>query len=226
MKFIKYTLIFSLLIFPTISYSKTGKGELKLSKEIMEYVMMYMYGAGSKKFSADKKTKNDPSLMAVSEDGNSAYYFYCPAEYRAYGCIDNHTTNKAKRLCEKYSNGVPCFTFAKKRIIVWKNGGKKIKISRSDLKDPYLVAKKIQDGGFYDGDLSNLPGINLETGHIDNEKKNTITKQIDNTANNSTNNTNSNNFIKEIKQLNELYKQGVLTKEEFTKAKNKILNNN
>ena len=37
---------------------------------------------------------------------------------------------------------------------------------------------------------------------------------------------NSNNFIDELKQLNDIYKQGVLTKEEFTKAKNKILNNN
>ena len=37
-----------------IFFYLTGKGELKLSKEIMEYLMMYMYGAGSKKFSADK----------------------------------------------------------------------------------------------------------------------------------------------------------------------------
>ena len=222
---LRLILLLILLFFPNISYSKTGKGELKLSKETMEYVMMYMYGAGSKKFSADKKRKNDPSLMAVSKDGKSAYYFYCPAEYRAQGCIDNNTTNKAKRLCEKYSNGVPCFTFAKKRLVVWKNGGKKVKISRSDLKDPYLVAKKIQDGGFYDGDLSDLPGINFETGQINDEKniksKTKITKK---TTDNSK--TNSNDFIKELKQLNDLYKQGVLTKEEFTKAKNKILNNN
>ena len=94
---LKLILLLTLLFFPNISYSKTGKGELKLSKEIMEYVMMYMYGAGNKKFSADKKRKNDPSLMAVSKDGKSAYYYYCPAEYRAYGCIDSNTTNKAKR---------------------------------------------------------------------------------------------------------------------------------
>ena len=213
------------LIVPSISSAKTGKGELKLSKEIMEYLMMYMYGAGSKKFSADKKTKNDPSLMAVSEDGNSAYYFYCPAEYRAHGCIDSNTTYKAKKLCEKFSNGVPCFTFAKKRLIVWKNGGKKVKIKRSDLKDPYLVANKIKDGGFYDGDLSNLPGINMETGRIDDEKKiKSKTNIIKETSDNSK--TNSNDFIKQLKQLNDLYKQGILTKEEFTKAKNKILNNN
>ena len=171
MKIIKVILLSILLLIPSVSQAKNGKGDLKLTKEIMEYVMMYMYGAGSKKFSADKKTKNDPSIMAISEDGKAAYYFYCPAEYRAYGCIDNNTINKAERLCEKYSNGVPCFTFAKKRLVVWKNGGNKVKIKRSDLKDPYLVAKKIQDGGFYDGDISNLPGIDMETGRIDDEKK-------------------------------------------------------
>ena len=105
-----------------------------------------------------------------------------------------------------------------------KNGGKKVKISRSDLKDPYLVAKKIQNAGFYDGDLSSLPGINLETGQIDDKNKKINNTNTDVTVDNS--NSNSNNFIKEIKQLNELYKQGVLTEEEFTKAKNKILKNN
>ena len=32
------------------------------------------------------------------------------------------------------------------------------------------------------------------------------------------------NFIDQLEQLNELYKSGVLTKEEFEKAKKKILN--
>ncbi len=225
MNFFRIFLISTLLLLPLNSHAKNGKGELKLSKEIMEYLMMYMYGAGNKKFSADKKRKNDPSIMAVSQDGKSAYYYYCPAEYRAYGCIDNNTVNKAERKCEKSSNGSPCFTFAKKRQIVWKNGGKKIKIKRSDLKDPYLVAKKIQDAGFYDGDIYSLPGINIETGYINDEKN--IEKKTKVTKKNTDSlNTNSNNFIEELKQLNNLYKQGVLTKEEFTKAKNKILNNN
>ena len=222
MKTIKVFLLSILLLIPSVSQAKNGKGDLKLTKEIMEYVMMYMYGAGSKKFSADKKTKNDPSIMAISEDGKAAYYFYCPAEYRAYGCIDNNTINKAERLCEKYSNGVPCFTFAKKRLVVWKNGGNKVKIKRSDLKDPYLVAKKIQDGGFYDGDISNLPGIDMETGRIDDEKKikKKTSKKI--TASNSK----SDDIVNELKNLNELYKSGVLTEEEFLKAKKIILQNN
>ena len=37
-------------------------------------------------------------------------------------------------------------------------------------------------------------------------------------------NSQDNNFIKQLEQLNNLYKSGVLTKEEFEKAKKKILN--
>ena len=37
-------------------------------------------------------------------------------------------------------------------------------------------------------------------------------------------NSNNDDFINQLKQLNDLYKSGVLTKEEFEKAKKKILN--
>ena len=57
MNFLRIFLISFFIFFPSKSYAKNGKGELKLSKEIMEYLMMYMYGAGNKKFSADKKRK-------------------------------------------------------------------------------------------------------------------------------------------------------------------------
>lgn len=45
-----------------------------------------------------------------------------------------------------------------------------------------------------------------------------------NTLFDSTSNPGDFNFIKQLEQLNELYKSGVLTKEEFEKAKKKILN--
>ncbi len=79
--------------------------------------------------------------------------------------------------------------------------------------------------------MKNLPTVLLalllqkKDGYIDDEKN--IEKKTKVTKRNTDSlNTNSNNFIEELKQLNNLYKQGVLTKEEFTKAKNKILNNN
>ena len=45
-----------------------------------------------------------------------------------------------------------------------------------------------------------------------------------NTSINVISNSNNDDFINQLKQLNDLYKSGVLTKEEFEKAKKKILN--
>ncbi len=226
MKTFRIISIFLLIFttFQTTGFAKYGKGEVKLSKEIMEFLMMYMYGAGSKKFSAQANTKNDPLLMAVSTDGRSAYYTYCPAEYRAHGCMDGNIAHEMKLKCEKYSNGVPCFTFAKKRKIVWKNGSKKVVIKRSDLKDPYKVALKIKEAGFYDGELDNLPGINLKTGQLlednsniskDKDDKSFISKKSD-----------SENIVEELKALKQLLDDGVITEEEFTKAKSLLLEKN
>ena len=122
------------------------------------------------------------------------------------------------KACEKYSNGSPCFIFAKKRRIVWKNGGPKVKIKRKDLKSPYKVAKIIQDAGFYDGDLSTLPGIDISTGQIsddvtlkgEKEKKEIGTKKKD--------------IVEELETLTKLFDSGALTKQEFEEAKNRLLN--
>ena len=120
--FITFVLLLFLISKP--SYAKWGKGELKLSKFTMENVLMYMYGAGNTKYSGDGKRTHDPTLMAISEDGEHSMYYYCPAQYRAYGCLDDNTAHKAILGCEKRSGGSPCFVFAIKRRVVWKNGNK------------------------------------------------------------------------------------------------------
>ena len=115
---------------------------------------------------------------------------------------------------------------AKKRKITWKNGGNKVSIKRSDLKNPYLVAKKIQDAGFYDGDLMDLPGINYKTGQLLEDKNLSGKKEKKENSLNITKKTNSSNIVQEIKELKKLLDEGVITEKEFTQAKNKILNNN
>ena len=202
------------------AFAKTGKGTLKLDKETMEVAIMYMYGAGNKKYSGAAKRKNNPSIMAVSENGYGYMYSYCPAAYGAAGC-QAPNAYKIIKLCEKYSNGSPCFIFAKKRRIVWKNGGDKVKIKRSDLKSPYKVAKMIQDAGFYDGDISELVGINASTGQIDD----TIKITGEDKSSKKSNNSNSTDIVKELETLTSLYESGSLSKNEFEKAKKKLLNN-
>ena len=215
-----FVTLISIIFFSNASFAKWGKGPLKLSKETMETAIMYMYGAGSKKYSGAAKRKNNPMLMAVSEDGTSYMYYYCPVEY-VNGCVDTSISRKSIKECEKYSNGSPCFVFAKKRRIVWKNGGDKLTIKLKDLKSPYLIAKKIQDAGFYDGDISALVGIDVKTGQIDETIK--ITGE-DKSTSTTTQNNDSSDIVKQLNDLSNLYKSGVLTKEEFEKAKKKILN--
>ena len=210
-----------LLTVPNIALAKWGKGELKLDKSTMENLLMYMYGAGNPKYSGDEKRKNDPMIFAVSEDGSSSMYYYCPSQYN-YECMDNNTAYKAIKGCEELSRGVKCYTLAKKRKIVWKNGGPKVKIKKKDLKSAYKVAKLIQDAGFYDGDVSKLAGINVKSGQVDEEIGITGEKK-DSTSENKT--TQETDIVKQLEDLKELYESGSLTKKEFDKAKKKLLAN-
>lgn len=217
----KIFILFIAFIFITQpSHAKWGKGELKLSKETMETVIMYMYGAGNKKYSGAAKRKNDPMMMAISEDGTSYMYYYCPVEYQN-NCIETGIARSAIKACEGYSNGSPCFIFAKKRRIVWKNGGPKVKIKKKDLKSPFVVAKKLKEGGFYDGDISKLIGIDVSTGQINEEINITGEKE----TNVSETKASEKDLVKELETLTKLFESGSLSKDEFEKSKKKLLEN-
>ena len=183
------------LLLSTNAYAKKGSGELKLSKIIMTEFLMYLYGASNPKYSMGANKKNNPLLMVVSKDGNYSLYYYCPTQ-RA--CASGNYVYKAIVKCEKDSNGSPCFLFAKKRKIVWDNGvdvkSKSRRIKRKLLKEPYKIAQIVQDLGFYDGDISELPGIDYETAELDDQKK--ITGKIKKKYKYETSITNS--FSKEV----------------------------
>ena len=239
-KFI-FVIIFSLLIIKDVN-AKNGSGELKLSETIMIFFLEYLYGANDT-YSDRKGKKNNPLLMTVSSDGSSSYYYFCP--YTITQCQDGLTRSSgmvadAIDNCEKNSNGSPCYLFAKFRKIVWDNGSNKKarRIPKKLLKDPYRIAQIVQELGFYDGDINQLPAIDYESGLVDNSKK--ITGEDINTSTNtntkkkkpkitkkketSEKKVDDDNIVKKLKELNELYKSGVLSKEEFDKAKKKILN--
>ena len=213
-----FILVLVTFLFSNISHAKWGKGELKLDKETMEHVMRYMYGAGNEKYSGDADRTQDPWIMVISEDGTWSQYSYCPKEYSG-NCTPPNAARNIK-TCEKGSRGSPCFVFAIKKKIVWKNGGEKVRIKRKDLKSPYVVAKKIQDAGFYDGDISQLVGIDISTGQVNEDIK--ITGEKDNKV---TSTNNEKDIVKELETLTKLYEGGSLTKEEFEKAKKKLFKN-
>jgi len=207
-------IIFFFFVNTLNSNAKWGKGELKFDRYTLEYFISYLYGSGT----INKSYRAQPLLFAVSEDGKWSTYFYCPYPE---GCIDDKSIQRQAELsCEKGSRGSTCFTFAIKRRIVWKNGNPKVKIKNKDLKSPYVIAKKLQDAGFYDGDISQLSGINMQTGKIDDTITITGEKKDSNITSSSTDST---DIVEQLSSLKKLYLSGVLTEEEFNAAKNKLL---
>ena len=181
----------------------------------MEWLIQYFYGGGNPKYSGDDKKKNKPHIFVASENGQWSYYIYCP--YLSCGESNEH---KYKLKCEKESSADTCWTFAKKRRITWKNSINKRPrtIEKSELKEgPGRVAQIIQELGFYDGDISELKTVDSETGQLDDTK--TIIGKTTTTSSD-----NSSDIVSQLMKLNKLFNDGVLTQEEFNKAKNKLLN--
>jgi hypothetical protein len=132
----------SLILIITLTFgnshagSKWGKGELKLDDYVVEKFIEYIKGNVSR----------TPYLFAVSKDGWGYNYYYCAS---GAGCQGGDELILDE--CSKYSKGVECFLFARKRTIRWKNGinpgkGKVSKIS-SKLSDAE-IRKRLTELGF------------------------------------------------------------------------------
>ena len=174
--------------------------------------MMYLYGAGQAKYGYGK-SKNKPSIFVVSENGDWSYYQYCPFTR----CTDTDQPRAIKK-CEKESSGSSCYVMALERRIVWKNGNKKLRIKKSLLKNPTNVALAIKEAGFYDGDIYKLAGIDYKTGH-------TIEKTIKKPEKIKSKEPElTNDLISKLKELKKLLDENVITEEEFSKLKKRILN--
>jgi len=137
----------------------------------------------------------------VTLDGRDSYFWYC-----GHGtCVPGGDAGDIKK-CEQYYDK-ECKVFAKGRYIKWKNGinkgGKQGKIN-SRWSDSEIRAK-----------LTELGFMGPTTSSTTKEQKKK--KETKDTSSSS-------NFTEELKELNKLYKEGVLTKEEFEKAKKKLLN--
>ena len=197
MNFSKFSLIliFS-LVFSTSSFAKTGEGDLKLNSGAIDYFITYLKGGNNQW----------PESFIISEDSSWYTYYFC-----AYGpgkCAGSDMPAIAQ--CRK-ATGKKCGTFAKGRTVRWKNGINpgKGKISRFNSKwDESQIIAKLTELGFY-GDT---PESN-----IINKKKPKITKKTDSKK------IENNDVVKKLKDLNELFKSGALSKEEFEKAKKKLL---
>ncbi len=191
---------------------KSGKGPLKLSKQVADE-LEYFFSGGTRGVYAEKqKLPWKPGNVAISIDGKHLSYFRHP--YHVTEVDNKHYTGIAISNCQKKS-GQQCYTFAVGYRIRWDNGTSKKsrKLKRKEIKAGKTIAKLIELG-FYDGGITQTKKV----------EKNKVEKKKKSTTEKTSQAGDSNNIVQDIKELNELYESGILTKEEFEKAKKKILN--
>jgi hypothetical protein len=171
-----------------------GTGELKLSSRTVKSFMQYV-----------RNTFKTPSQFYVTTDGTGDYYVYCP-----YGNCQSPKKQLRIDECERHYNK-ECKLFAMRRTVKWKNGinlGKKESKFKHSLSDSEFRAK-LTELGFLGNATSSTTTTKPKI-----TKKKKVTKKT----------TSSSDLAAQIKELKQLLDDGVLTEEEFKKAKKKLLN--
>ena len=202
MKKIIGIIILSILLSSTsFAGVKKGKGEVTMSANTVDIFIKYIRG----------KKSQVPLAFILSSDGSWSTYWYCPM---MKSCQAGNYMPTIRECEEK--TGVDCGLFARKKTILWKNGinpgkGKASRIS-SKWSDAEIRAK-LTELGFLGGSTSST--LTTTTPKITKKKE---TKKIIKKK------SQSNDIVSQLKDLKDLLDSGVLTNEEFEKAKKKLLN--
>ena len=185
---------------------KLGKGPLKVTKNTADIIEYFFSGGRKGVYAKKQKEAWKPGLMAISVDGAHSSIIRHPLSVT--NIAPSHYAGQVISRCKKKS-GQECFLFANAYKIVWDNGTdkKKRRLKRKDIKAGKTIAL-LTELNFYDGNKS----LSTITPKV---KKKTVTTQES---------LNDKDIVKKLKDLKELLDSGVLTKEEFEKAKKKLLN--
>ena len=202
--------LFSTSLFAGVTTGyKFGKGPLKLTKHMADTLEFFFSGGTRGAYAEKQKSGWKPGLIAISVDGNSYSFFRHPFHVTE---IDNKAYwGIAISQCKKKS-GKECFLFANGYKIVWDNGSnkKKRRLKKKDIKAGKTIAL-LTELGFYDGSVSSSKNIKPKI-----TKKTEKKKEIKKVQNED--------IVQKLKDLKELLDTGVITSEEFKKAKKKLLN--
>ncbi len=181
---------------------------LKLSLVLIFFLIPYNshagYGSGELKLSDNviysfqrylQGKKGSPMRFLVTEDGKNLFWWYCPYSK----CEVGGDTQEAKKCSARH--GVSCHTFAVGRSIKWDNGvdKKALKIKFTSKDTIQEIKDKLTKLGFYGDGTKDSATIKTDT-----KTRNNITERL--------------------QTLSNMYKKGLLTEEEFKKAKQKLLN--
>ena len=112
-------------LFAASIYGKKGKGPLKITTHIANYLEFYFSGGKRGKYKKRQKNAWKPFFIVISVDGREYYDFIMPDTYSGSYQPGNYV-GKALQQCKKLS-GKECFVFADKYKIIWDNGSDKSK---------------------------------------------------------------------------------------------------
>ena len=198
---IKKILVITTLLFliSANSQAKVGKGELRMSPEMLEYFKKYL--------------RNEyASTFVISADGKFALYGICGVKLCSGG--PGHTATMMKNCKSVY--GEKCYIFAqrknKKKIIRWNKNNYEFPNEdwnyNGSVRSKHLSSnnKGIRND-ISDNDILN---VLIELDFI--EKKETIDEKNP-----------SESIVSKIKKLFDLHKSGALNEEEFQLAKDILL---
>jgi hypothetical protein len=187
-----------------------GKGNVQLSDNVVRNFMGYLRG----EIQGSTSLQNRPMVFWITLDGTGSYHWYCP-----HGGCRGGDVGKQRRACENAYN-TECARFARSRTVRWDNGiNPKGKAARFTSKmDLYEIKSKLTSLGFYNNDDSSLSNETTE------EVKPKITKKKKKEEVKKITKDSTNNIVEQIKDLKILLDDGIITKEEFEKAKKKLLN--
>ena len=215
-----FSTVILLLFFSIKSFAADGRGQIQLSEDVVKSFIDYIVVD----IGTQKSVFNKPSTFWITIDGSRSYWWYTPQgadrDQRVYQTYsDDFQANEAntsgdaannmshptleRDKCERH-HGQSCSRFAKGRYVSWDNGinpkGKAAKFS-SKMSESEVRAK-LTKLGFYDNDsiiTSNTDETNTET-----SSNKSLTDQL--------------------YDLSKLFEDGLITAEEFIKAKKKLLN--
>ncbi len=183
------------LLWSNTAHSATiGKGEVKMSDRSVRHFISWVK---MKSFHEGRTCK--PSMFIMSADGKWTQGNRC-----CWTRCEDTASTKIIKKCERVT-GALCGVFSMRRVIFWDNGRdkrKRLKFS-SKMTDSEIRAK-LKEFGFIGDSIQQKPKKI--------EKKKEPKKKM------------NRDIVQQLKELNELYKSGVLTKEDFEKAKKKLLN--
>ena len=195
------------LILSVNAHAKDGFGPIKFTSSSYQSFIKYITGEYVPTQKGALQGKGGiPLGFAINQEGDTAHFYYCPRKFadNCKGGAWMDAQNKCTKRSKDKGKG-RCFVFAKGRKIVWDSVN--IKIPRKPTNEEFkeIFAK---NGWYGDTKIKDISKSKIT------KKKKKETKKVTKK---------SPDLINKLKDLKELRDNGVLTDEEFVKAKKKLL---